>query len=347
MKYVKMYKNKFDLIEFISKLPKAELHLHLEGTLEPEMMLEKAKKNGVNLPYSNIEDVKKAYRFKDLQSFLDLYYLGVSSLIDEDDFFDLAYAYFKKASSQNVKRAEVFFDPQAHTRRGIDFSTVIKGIYKATKKAEDELGLSVGIIMSFLRDMPESSAEETLEQALQYKKWIIGVGLDSKELGNPPSKFERVFKRARDEGFIAVAHAGEEGPAEYVWEAIKLLKVSRIDHGYHILDDPTLTEKVIQEKIPLTTCPLSALKLNHITPLDKFPIKTMMRLGMIPTVNSDDPAYFGGYLNENYYQIAKALKLSASDLATLAKYSIIASYMQYDKKVDLFNIIDEVYYEIF
>ncbi|MFP3133565.1 MAG: adenosine deaminase, partial [Nitrososphaeria archaeon] len=228
-----MYSAKFNLSDFISKLPKAELHLHLEGTLEPEMMLEKAKKNGIKLPYKSIEDVKSAYKFKDLQSFLDIYYLGVSSLVDEQDFYDLAYAYFKKAASQNVVRAEVFFDPQAHTRRGVDFSTVIKGIHKAALKAEEDFGISIGIIMSFLRDMPVSSAEETLEQALQYKSWIIGVGLDSKELGNPPSKFEKVFKRARDEGFIAVAHAGEEAPAEYVWEAIKLLKVSRIDHGYH------------------------------------------------------------------------------------------------------------------
>jgi adenosine deaminase len=335
------------LSDFISKLPKAELHLHLEGTLEPEMMLEKAKKNGVKLPYKSIEDVKNAYKFKDLQSFLDLYYLGVSSLVDEQDFYDLAYAYFKKAASQNVVRAEVFFDPQAHTRRGVDFSTVIKGIHKAALKAEEDFGISIGIIMSFLRDMPVSSAEETLEQALQYKSWIIGVGLDSKELGNPPSKFEKVFKRARDEGFIAVAHAGEEAPAEYVWEAIKLLKVSRIDHGYHILDDPILTEKVAQEKIPLTTCPLSALKLNHIVPLEKFPVKTMMKLGMIPTINSDDPAYFGGYINENYYETAKALKLSAEDLVILAKHSIMASYISNEKKVDLYNNIDRIYYEIF
>jgi adenosine deaminase len=311
------------------------------------MMLEKAKKNGIKLPYKSIEDVKSAYKFKDLQSFLDLYYLGVSSLVDEQDFYDLAYAYFKKAASQNVVRAEVFFDPQAHTRRGVDFSTVIKGIHKAALKAEEDFGISTGIIMSFLRDMPVSSAEETLEQALQYKSWIIGVGLDSKELGNPPSKFEKVFKRARDEGFIAVAHAGEEAPAEYVWEAIKLLKVSRIDHGYHILDDPILTEKVAQEKIPLTTCPLSALKLNHIVPLEKFPVKTMMKLGMIPTINSDDPAYFGGYINENYYETAKALKLSAEDLVILAKHSIMASYISNEKKVDLYNNIDRIYYEIF
>jgi len=342
-----MYSSKFNLSDFISKLPKAELHLHLEGTLEPEMMLEKAKKNGIKLPYKSIEDARNAYRFKDLQSFLDLYYLGVSSLIDEQDFFDLAYAYFKKAASQNVKRAEVFFDPQAHTRRGVDFGTVIKGIHRAAVKVEDDFGISAGIIMSFLRDMSVSSAEETLEQALQYKSWIMGVGLDSKELGNPPSKFENVFKRARDEGFIPVAHAGEEAPAEYVWEAIRSLKVARIDHGYHILDDPILTEKVTQEKIPLTTCPLSAFKLNHITPLEKFPVKTMMKLGMIPTINSDDPAYFGGYLNENYYETAKALKLNAEDLVILAKYSIMASYVSHEKKVDLYNNIDRIYYEIF
>ena len=330
------------LYELISKLPKAELHLHLEGTLEPEMMLEKAKKNGVKLPYGGIEDVRRAYRFRDLQSFLDLYYLGVSSLVDEQDFFDLAYAYFKRAASQNVRRAEVFFDPQAHTRRGIDFGTVIKGIHKAAVKAEEELGISVGLIMCFLRDMPESSAMETLEQALQYRSWILGVGLDSKELGNPPSKFERVFRRARDEGFIAVAHAGEEAPAEYVWEAVKLLRVARIDHGYHILDDPILTNKVIQDKIPLTTCPLSALKLNHITPLNRFPVKIMLKLGMVPTINSDDPAYFGGYINENFYETAKAIGLTYEDIAVLAKNSIIASFLPYYRKIDLLNEIDNV-----
>ena len=328
-------------LEFISKLPKAELHLHLEGTLEPEMMLEKAKKNGVKLPYNSIEDVKKAYRFKDLQSFLDLYYLGVSSLVDEDDFFDLAYAYFKKASSQNVKRAEVFFDPQAHTRRGIDFSTVIKGIYKAAKKAEDELNVSVGIIMSFLRDMPESSAEETLEQALQYKSWIMGVGLDSKELGNPPSKFERVFKRAREEGFIAVAHAGEEGPAEYVWEAIKLLKVSRIDHGYHLFEDENLVNYVAKNKIPITMCPLASVSVEYFKDIKDMPIKKALNNGIIVSINSDDPAYFGGYINENYNAVSKSFEISYSEIKNIIKNSFISSFWDDKNKRKYLKMFNE------
>ncbi len=330
-----------EVLEFISKLPKAELHLHLEGTLEPEMMLEKAKKNGIKLPYSSIEDVRKAYRFKDLQSFLDLYYLGVSSLVDEQDFFDLAYAYFKKASSQNVKRAEVFFDPQAHTRRGIDFGTVIKGIHRAAEKAEDELKISVGIIMSFLRDMPENSAEETLEQALQYKKWIIGVGLDSKELGNPPSKFENVFRRAREEGFIAVAHAGEEAPAEYIWEAIKLLKVSRIDHGYHMFEDENLVNFVASNKIPVTMCPLASVSVEYFKNINEVPVRKALNRGIIVSVNSDDPAYFGGYINENYSAVAEALNLSVPEIISIAKNSFISSFWVPEKKEEYLKILDK------
>jgi len=329
------------LEEFISKLPKAELHLHLEGTLEPEMMLEKAKKNGIKLPYKSIEDARNAYRFKDLQSFLDLYYLGVSSLVDEQDFFDLAYAYFKKAASQNVKRAEVFFDPQAHTRREVDFSTIIKGIHKAAVKAEEDFGISTGIIMSFLRDMSVSSAEETLEQALQYKSWIIGVGLDSKELGNPPSKFEKVFKRARDEGFIAVAHAGEEAPAEYVWEAIKLLKVSRIDHGYHMFEDENLVNYIVENKIPVTMCPLASLGVEYFKDIKEVPIKESLKRGIIVSINSDDPAYFGGYINENYEAIAKALSLDYTEIKQIAKNSILSSFWNDKEKVKYIERVDK------
>jgi len=328
-------------LEFISKLPKAELHLHLEGTLEPEMMLEKAKKNNVKLPYKTIHDVRKAYYFKDLQSFLDLYYLGVSSLVDEQDFFDLAYAYFKKAASQKVVRAEVFFDPQAHTRRGIDFSTVIKGIHRAAVKAEEDFGMSIGIIMSFLRDLPESSAEETLEQAIQYKSWIIGVGLDSKELGNLPSKFERVFKKARDEGFIAVAHAGEEAHAEYVWEAIKLLKVSRIDHGYHMFEDENLVNYIVENKIPVTMCPLASLGVEYFKDIKEVPIKESLKRGIIVSINSDDPAYFGGYINENYEAIAKALSLDYTEIKQIAKNSILSSFWNDKEKVKYIERVDK------
>ncbi|MEM3196427.1 MAG: adenosine deaminase [Conexivisphaerales archaeon] len=334
------------LFPIIAQIPKAELHVHLEGTLEPEMMLNKASKNDVALPYRSVNDVRKAYRFSDLQSFLDLYYLGVSSMVDKNDFYDLAMAYFKKASSQNVRRAEVFFDPQAHTRRGIDFSTVINGLHDAAIDAQDKYEISIGLIMSFLRDLPEESAMRTLEEALQYKKWIIGVGLDSKELGNPPEKFINVFKRARDEGLMAVAHAGEEGPAEYVWSAIKLLKVSRIDHGYHIFDDDRLSLKVSQERIPLTTCPLSALRLNHIVPLNSFPIRNMIEHGFVPTINSDDPAYFGGYINENYMALGTELGLTLDEIIILAKNSVFASFMSYEKKRDMYEEIDMTLMEL-
>ncbi len=326
--------------QIIEQIPKAELHVHLEGTLEPEMMLSKAIKNSVKLPYKGVDEVRKAYKFTDLQSFLDLYYLGVSSLVEREDFYDLAMAYFKRASSQSVRRAEVFFDPQAHTRRGVDFSTVINGLHDAAVDAQNRYGISIGLIMSFLRDMPEESAMRTLEEALQYKKWIIGVGLDSKELGNPPEKFVNVFKRARDEGFLAVAHAGEEGPAQYVWDSIKLLKVARIDHGYHILDDDRLSLKVLQERIPLTTCPLSALKLNHIVPLSSFPIRNMIERGFVPTVNSDDPAYFGGYINENYAALVTTIGLTLDEILILAKNSVFSSFMTYEKKRDLYEEID-------
>jgi len=335
-----------NISQLIERIPKAELHVHIEGTLEPEMMLEKAFKNGVKLPYKSVDEVKKAYRFRDLQSFLDLYYLGVNSLIDRKDFYDLAMAYFKKAASQNVRRAEVFFDPQAHTRRGIDFSTVINGLHDAVIDAQEKYGISAGLIMCFLRDMPEESAMRALEESLQYKGWIIGVGLDSKELGNPPEKFENVFRRARDEGFIAVAHAGEEGPAEYVWGAIRALKVARIDHGYHILDDERLSIKVIQERIPLTACPLSALKLNHIVPLSSFPVRSMLNRGFVITVNSDDPAYFGGYVNENYEALATSAGLSFDEIITLAKNSVFSSFMTYEGKRDMYEEIDEVVAEL-
>ncbi|MEM3487634.1 MAG: adenosine deaminase [Conexivisphaerales archaeon] len=327
------------LFPIIAQIPKAELHVHLEGTLEPEMMLNKASKNGVALPYRSVNDVRKAYRFSDLQSFLDLYYLGVSSMVDKNDFYDLAMAYFKKASSQNVRRAEVFFDPQAHTRRGIDFSTVINGLHDAAIDAQDKYEISIGLIMSFLRDLPEESAMRTLEEALQYKKWIIGVGLDSKELGNPPEKFINVFKRARDEGLMAVAHAGEEGPAEYVWSAIKLLKVSRIDHGYHIFDDLDLVKYIAFNKIPVTMCPLASVSVNYFKQIVDMPVKRAIDNNIIFSINSDDPSYFGGYVNENYETVISSFNMSKIELIKLAKYSIISSFM--DGKIKQ-KLIEEI-----
>lgn len=323
----------------LERVPKAELHVHIEGTLEPEMMLSKASKNGIKFPYRTIDEVKMAYKFSDLQSFLDLYYLGVSSIVERKDFYDLAMAYFKKAASQNVKRAEVFFDPQAHTRRGVDFSTVINGLHDAVVDAQERYGISIGLIMCFLRDLPEESAMRTLEEALQYRKWILGVGLDSKELGNPPEKFERVFKRARDEGFIAVAHAGEEAPAGYVWGAIRALKVARIDHGYHMFEDAKLVNYVAANKIPVTMCPLASIGVNYFKRVKDMPIIEAMKSGILISINSDDPAYFGGYINENYLAVQNEFQLSDEKIKAIAKSSIESSFMDEKGKQ---KIIEEI-----
>jgi len=328
------------LFSIVERIPKAELHVHIEGTLEPEMMLNKASKNEVKLPYKIINDVKKAYRFADLQSFLNLYYLGVSSIVDREDFYDLAMAYFRKASSQNIRRAEVFFDPQAHTRRGIDFSTVINGLHDAVVDAQNRYNISIGLIMSFLRDLPEESAMQTLEEAMQYRKWILGVGLDSKELGNPPEKFERVFRKARDEGFIAVAHAGEEGPAEYVWSTIKLLKVARVDHGYHMFEDQELIKYIANNKIPVTLCPLAAVGVKYFNNIVDFPLIKALNSGIIVSINSDDPAFFGGYINQNYSALQAAFKLSDKKITELAMLSVVSSFMDEQGKQKIINEIN-------
>jgi len=328
------------LFSIVERIPKAELHVHIEGTLEPEMMLNKASKNEVKLPYKSINDVKKAYRFADLQSFLNLYYLGVSSIVDREDFYDLAMAYFRKASSQNIRRAEVFFDPQAHTRRGIDFSTVINGLHDAVVDAQNRYNISIGLIMSFLRDLPEESAMQTLEEAMQYRKWILGVGLDSKELGNPPEKFERVFRKARDEGFIAVAHAGEEGPAEYVWSTIKLLKVARVDHGYHMFEDQELIKYIANNKIPVTLCPLAAVGVKYFNNIVDFPLIKALNSGIIVSINSDDPAFFGGYINQNYSALQAAFKLSDKKITELAMLSVVSSFMDEQGKQKIINEIN-------
>ena len=318
--------------EFIQKIPKTELHLHIEGTFEPELMFEIAKRNNKTINYSSIEDLKKAYRFNNLQEFLDIYYEGANVLITEQDFYDLTWAYLTKVHSQNVVHVEIFFDPQTHTDRGIAFETVINGIYKALEDSQQEYGITFKLIMSFLRHLDEASAFKTLEEALPYKDWISGVGLDSSEVGNPPSKFERVFAKAREEGFITVAHAGEEGPAEYIWEALDLLKVTRIDHGNRCLDDENLVQKLVDLQIPLTLCPLSNLELKVVQDLKEHPIPKMMEKNLLVTINSDDPAYFGGYMNENYLETAKALQLSKAEIATLAKNSFIASWLTDQEK---------------
>jgi len=310
----------------LSLLPKAELHVHIEGTFEPELLFQLAERNGVTLAYPTLEALHEAYNFTGLQSFLNVYYAGMKALVTEADFEDLMVAYLRKAQTQNVRHAEIFFDPQAHTDRGIPFKTVIDGLWNGAQRSE-QFGITTKLILCFLRDLSAQSAMETLELAIPYRDRIIGVGLDSAEAGNPPSKFADVFDRARAEGFLTVAHAGEEGPPAYVWEALDLLKVSRIDHGVRSMEDPLLVERLCRSQIPLTVCPLSNLRLHIVESLADHPLKAMLLKGLRATVNSDDPAYFGGYIAQNFRQVTAALSLSADQVITLAKNSFLASFM--------------------
>ncbi len=319
-------------LDFIRALPKAELHVHIEGTFEPELMFAIAQRNEVEIPYKSVEEVKQAYNFHNLQSFLDIYYAGANVLIHEQDFYDLAWAYFEKCAEDKVVHTEMFFDPQTHTDRGIAFSTVINGLQRACDDAKERFGISSHLIMCFLRHLSEEAAFETLEQALPYKDQIIGVGLDSSEVGHPPSKFERIFAKAREAGFLVVAHAGEEGPAEYVWEALDLLKVNRIDHGVRSEEDETLMARLIAEKMPLTVCPLSNLKLCVVDDMAKHNIRRLLQKGVHVTVNSDDPSYFGGYMNDNFIAITEALDLTKDELKQLAINSFEAFFISDDEK---------------
>jgi len=328
-------------VDFINGLPKCELHLHIEGTLEPELMFTLAERNRIEIRYNSIEEVKKAYNYADLQGFLNIYYESAKVLINEEDFYDLTIAYLKKASSQKVLHAEIFFDPQTHTNRGIRFSTVINGIYKAMLDGEKKYGITSKLIMCFLRDLNAESALETLRQAEQYKDIITAVGLDSAEIGNPPEKFDKVFKSAQSLGFKCVAHAGEEGPAEYIWGALNILKVDRIDHGNRAVDDKALIEKLSVSGVPLTMCPLSNLKLCVIDDLKKHPLRKLMKKGIVVTVNSDDPAYFGGYINENYIAVAKALDLTVEELGQIAKNSFNASFLSPEEKKNAVEKVEE------
>ena len=298
------------LLEFIKKSPKAELHLHIEGTLEPEQMFALAKRNNIKIPFKNINEAKNAYNFSNLESFLKIYYEGAKVLINEQDFFDLTWAYALKCKEDNIVHVEIFFDPQTHTDRGISFDVVINGIYKALQKAQKEFGLSFKIIMCFLRHLDEKEGFKVLDEALAHKGKIYGVGLDSSETGNPPNKYEKLFKKAIKYGFITVAHAGEEGPPEYIWEALNLLNVKRIDHGVQCLKDEKLVEKLSENQIPLTVCPLSNIKLRVFNKLEDHSLKKMLDKKLMVMVNSDDPAYFGGYLNQNLIETQAALNLS-------------------------------------
>jgi len=328
------------IIEFIKKVPKAELHLHIEGTLEPEHMFELAKRNNVSIPYNNVEEVKSAYNFKNLDSFLNIYYQGSKVLIHEKDFFDLTWAYILKCKEDNIVHTEIFFDPQTHLDRGISFDIVINGISKALDKANIEFGLTSKIIMCFLRHLDEESGFKVLDQALKYKNKIVGVGLDSSELGNPPKKFEKLFQKARDEGFLTVAHAGEEGPPEYIWDSINLLKVKRIDHGVQSLKDEKLVDLLIKEQIPLTVCPLSNIKLCVFDKIENHNLKKMLNKGLRVMVNSDDPAYFGGYLNKNLTETQLALDLSLEEIKTLIINSFKSSFLKDDKKKEWIDKIN-------
>jgi adenosine deaminase len=320
------------ITDYIKKIPKAELHLHIEGTFEPELMFEIAQRNKVEIPYQSVEEVKKAYQFSCLQDFLDIYYAGASVLLYEKDFYDLTMAYFKHCAEENVVHTEIMFDPQTHTKRGVSFETVINGIQKAREDAKEKYGISSLLIMSYLRHLSEEDAFETLEQSLPYKHLIKAVGLDSSEKGNPPSKFQKVFEVSIKEGYVPVAHAGEEGPAEYIWEALDLLKIARIDHGNNCLTDEVLVKRLVDEKIALTVCPLSNLELKVVDDLKDHPLKKMLNLGLKATVNSDDPAYFGGYMNANFLQTAEALDLTKEDVKTLVKNSFEYSLLSDDEK---------------
>ena len=319
-------------LDLIRALPKAELHVHIEGTFEPELMFAIAQRNQIQIPYQSVEEVKQAYNFHNLQSFLDIYYAGAKVLIHEQDFYDLAWAYFEKCAEDHVVHTEMFFDPQTHTERGIAFATVLNGLKRACDDAKTKLGISSHLIMCFLRHLSEEAAFETLEQALPYKEQIIGVGLDSSELGHPPEKFERVFAKAREAGFLIVAHAGEEGPADYVWQALDLLKVNRIDHGVRSEEDLELMQRLIRDKMPLTVCPLSNLKLCVVDDMREHNIRRLLQQGVKVTVNSDDPSYFGGYMNDNFIAITQALDLNADELKQLAINSFEAAFISTAEK---------------
>lgn len=328
------------LQEFIHHIPKAELHLHIEGTLEPELMFSLAKRNHIQLEFSNVQEIHQAYHFKDLQSFLDIYYAATKVLVHEEDFYELTINYLRRAAQQNVRHAEIFFDPQSHTNRGVEFKTVVTGIYRALEEGERELNISSKLIMCFLRDLSADAAQLTLEQALPYKDWIIGIGLDSAEIGNPPKKFQHVYAQAKEFGFLTCAHAGEEGPSEYIWEALDILQVKRIDHGVKCMQDPNLIHHLAQLQIPLTVCPLSNVKLAIYKTMEQHPLKKMLLAGLCVLVNSDDPAYFGGYVEENFIAVATALSLNQDEIYKLAQNSFLATFLNDQRKQKLIDELD-------
>ena len=326
---------------FIREIPKAELHLHIEGSFEPELMFSIAQRNQIQLPYASVEELKTAYKFTCLQDFLDIYYTGAGVLMTEEDFYDLTMAYFEKCAEDHILFTEIMFDPQTHTKRGIPFSTVINGIQKARENAKEKLGIDSLLIMSFLRHLSEEDAFETVAQSLPYKSLIHSVGLDSSEKGNPPSKFKNVYKAAIKEGFVPVAHAGEEGSPEYIWEALDVLNIARIDHGNTCLEDENLVQEIISRDLALTVCPLSNLELKVVNDLREHSLKTMLQKGLKVTINSDDPAYFGGYLTENFLQTQQALDLSKDDIVKLVKNSFQYSFATDEQKNSYLKKVDD------
>ncbi|WP_028863508.1 adenosine deaminase [Psychromonas aquimarina] len=331
--------------KFIQYLPKVELHLHIEGTLEPELMFELAVRNNINLPFNSITEVKQAYNFHNLQSFLDIYFQGANVLINEQDFFDLTWAYLLRCKNDNVMHTELFFDPQTHTDRGIDFSTVVNGIHRALVKGTTELGISSRLIMCFLRHLDEESAFKTLEQAQAHKDKITAVGLDSTEIGHPAGKFEQVFKQALKQGFLTVAHAGEEGPAGNIHDALNLLQITRIDHGVRCTEDPALIKQLAAERIPLTVCPLSNIKLKVFNFMEEHNIVDLLRRGLCVTINSDDPAYFGGYMTDNFLAVSDAHSLDKAEIAQFTFNAIEASFISEDEKKAL-ETVTQRYLEV-
>ena len=329
------------MIDLIKRLPKAELHLHIEGSLEPELMFRLAKKNQIEIPYKDIEDVRNAYNFTNLQTFLDIYYAGANVLITQDDFYDLTWEYILKCVEDNVIHTEIFFDPQTHTARGVAFETVITGIKRALADAKAQYGITSCIIMCFLRHLSQEEAFETLEQALPFKDDIIGVGLDSSELGNPPSKFIEVFKKAKEEGFKLVAHAGEEADFSYIYEALDLLDISRIDHGVQSIKSAELMQRLKDEQMPLTVCPNSNIELRVFDTYKEHNIKELLDYGLNITVNSDDPAYFKGYINQNFINISENLPLTEDDIITLVKNSFRSSFISDELKQQYLNRVDQ------
>jgi adenine deaminase len=331
------------LPDLLRCMPKAELHMHIEGSLEPELIFALAQRNAMPLPYASVEDLRKAYAFTNLQSFLDIYYAGASVLTQEQDFYDMAHAYFAKAAADKVLRAELFFDPQTHTARGVAMDTVVNGLHRACVDAQAEFGIDAALIMCFLRHLSEQEAFETLEQALPYRDKLIGIGLDSGELGNPPEKFAKVFQRCKQLGFHLVAHAGEEGPPAYVWSALDVLQVQRIDHGVQSSKDALLMQRLAKDRIPLTVCPLSNLKLCVYPSLADHNLGTLLDAGLCAMVNSDDPAYFGGYINDNFTQTFAATGLTAQHAYQLACNSFEASFVSAAQKRQYIDKVNETF----